>query len=205
MHKVAYMLVLAFLCISALMTGCSGARLMMPTPNVYLDSEQDVYADLSAPLKSTEVPLFYITDRAPEQDEEGNLRYGSGRSNSLAFGKTVVDLGVASQLFESPRGRVGTVELEDLDETLRLSMQSAIKQLPARFAIVNFAGAADTEKSQRDRYGHSYFRDAPTVSSDLVLMLRDDLDPGTPGRPLERVGLRFWKIPPGYPDVQPAQ
>jgi esterase/lipase superfamily enzyme len=441
MYKAAYMLVLAFLGISVLITGCSGARVMMPTPNVYLDSEQDVYADLSAPLKSTEVPLFYITDRAPEQDEEGNLRYGSGRSNSLAFGKTVVDLGVditwdklveasrtqqrlkpvklkvsavtelvrgpntplpfsvvdgrivedakfaeqrdaaaesfrstllrqleltprkevflfvhgyhntfddaafamaefwhflgrigvpiiytwpagypgifgytydresseftvyhlrqvlgfissfpeverihiiahsrgtdvavaalreltiaaraegvdpvekykihnfvlaapdldlqvatqriggdklalsvnrftiysspadkaigvASQLFESPRGRVGTVELEDLDETLRSSMQSAMKQLPARFAIINFAGAADTGKSQRDRYGHSYFRDAPTVSSDLVLMLRDDLDPGTPGRPLEKVGLRFWKIPPGYPDVPPAQ
>ncbi len=441
MHKAAYMLVLAFLGISVLITGCSGARVMMPTPNVYLDSEQDVYADLSAPLKSTEVPLFYITDRAPEQDEEGNLRYGSGRSNSLAFGKTVVDLGVditwdklveasrtqqrlkpvklkvsavtelvrgpntplpfsvvdgkivedanfaeqrdaaaevfrstlvrqleltprkevflfvhgyhntfddaafamaefwhflgrigvpviytwpagypgifgytydresseftvyhlrqvlgfissfpevervhiiahsrgtdiavaalreltiaaraagvdpvekykihnfvlaapdldlqvatqriggdklalsvnrftiysspadkaigvASQLFESPRGRLGTVELEDLDETLRMSMQSAMKQLPARFAIINFAGAADTGKSQRDRYGHSYFRDAPTVSSDLVLMLRDDLDPGAPGRPLEKVGLRFWKIPPGYPDVPPAQ
>ena len=94
MYKAAYMLVPAFLGISVLITGCSGARVMMPTPNVYLDSEQDVYADLSAPLKSTEVPLFYITDRAPERDEEGNLRYGSGRSNSLAFGKTVVDLGV---------------------------------------------------------------------------------------------------------------
>jgi len=94
MHKVAYIPGLAFLGLSVLMTGCSGARLMMPAPNVYLDSDQDVYADLSAPLKSTEVPLFYITGRAPEQDDEGNLRYGSGRSNSLAFGKTVVDLGV---------------------------------------------------------------------------------------------------------------
>jgi hypothetical protein len=30
-------------------------------------------------------------------------------------------------------------------------------------------------------------------------MLRDDLDPGTPGRPLEYVDLNFWRIPPGYP------
>lgn len=414
---------------------------MMPTPSVYLDSDQDVYSDLSAPLKSTEVPLFYITDRTPEQDEEGNLRYGYGRSNSLAFGKTVVDLGVditweklvaasqtqqrlkpvklkvrevtelvrgpnsplpfsivdgkiveeakfaaqrnaaseafrstlvrqleltprkdvflfvhgyhntfddaafamaefwhflgrigvpiiytwpagypgifgytydresseftvyhlrevlgfiasfpeverihiiahsrgtdvavaalreltiaaraagvdpvekykihnfilaapdldlqvatqriggdrlsmsvnrftiysspadkaigiASRLFVSPRGRVGTIELKDLDETLRPAIQSAMEQLPNRFAIINFAGAADAKNSQRDRYGHSYFRDAPTVSSDLVLMLRDDLDPGSPGRPLEPLGFRFWRIPPGYPEAQPTQ
>ena len=425
MRAIAYILGLAFLGISVLMTGCSGARLMMPTPNVYLDTERDFYADLSPELKNTEVPLFYITDRTPEQDEEGNLRYGYGRSNSQAFGKTVVDLGVditweelleasrtqqrikpvklelrevtelvrgtntpipfslvdgkiveeatlvaqrdaaaeafrsmlvrqlkltprkdvfiyvhgyhntfddaafamaelwhflgrigvpiiytwpagypgifgytydresseftvyhlrqvlgfissfpeverihliahsrgtdvavaavreltiaaraagidpvkkykihnlvlaapdldmqvvtqriggdrlamsvkrftiysspadkaigvASQLFESPRGRLGTVELKDLDETLRAAAQSsAHKQLPGRLAVINFSGAADTENSQRDRYGHSYFRDAPTVSSDLVLMLRDDLDPGTPGRPLEPVG-----------------
>ena len=441
MRAIAYILGLAFLSMSVLMTGCSGARLMMPTPNVYLDTERDFYADLSPELKGTEVPLFYITDRTPEQDEKGNLRYGHGRSNSLAFGKTVVDLGVditweelleasrtqqrlkpvklevkevtelfrgpgtpipfslvdgkiveeaklaaqrdaaaeafrgklvrqlklaprkdvfiyvhgyhntfddaafamaelwhflgrigvpviytwpagypgifgytydresseftvyhlrevlgfissfpevdrihliahsrgtdvavaalreltiaaraaeidplkkykihnlvlaapdldmqvvtqriggdrlalsvnrftiysspadkaigiASQLFESPRGRLGTVELEDLDETLRTVAKSTLKQLPGRFAIINFSGAADVENSQRDRYGHSYFRDAPTVSSDLVLILRDDLDPGTPGRPLEPIGLRFWRIPPGYPNVQPAQ
>jgi hypothetical protein len=35
--------------------------------------------------------------------------------------------------------------------------------------------------------------------ADLVLMLRDDLDPGPPGRPLEDLGLNFWAVPPGYP------
>ena len=69
----------------------------------------------------------------------------------------------------------------------------------SNFAIVNFSGAADAKHTQRDRYGHSYFRDAPTVSSDLVLLLRDDLDPGAPGRPLEPIGLRFWRVPAGYP------
>ncbi len=29
--------------------------------------------------------------------------------------------------------------------------------------------------------------------------LRDDLDPGLPGRPLEKIGRKFWRIPPGYP------
>ena len=65
---------------------------MMPTPNVHLESQRDVYADLAEPLQRTEVPLFYVTDRAPERDEAGNLYYGSGRSASLAFGTAVVDL-----------------------------------------------------------------------------------------------------------------
>jgi hypothetical protein len=43
-----------------------------------------------------------------------------------------------------------------------------------------------------DGYGHSYFRDAPTVASDVVLVLRVDLDPGTPGRPLVPIGHHLW-------------
>ncbi len=424
-----------------LLTGCSTARVMMPTPNVYLEPERDVYADLATPLQSTEVPLFYVTDRAPEQDEEGNLRYGSGRSASLAFGTTVVDLGgditweelleasrtqqrlkpvelevrevtelvrgpnsplpyalvdgsivqepallaqrkaaaeafrrilvtqlaltprkevfiyvhgyhntfddaafamaelwhflgrigvpiiytwpagypglfgytydresseftiyhlrevlgliasfpevekihliahsrgtdvavaavreltllargagidprekykihnlvlaapdldveVATQriagdqlvlsvnrftiytspadkaigfarkLFQSPRGRVGTLGLGDVDKTIRAAMEYGREHSATNLAVVNYSGAADAKHTQRDRYGHSYFRDAPTVSSDLVLMLRDDLDPGTPGRPLEPIGLRFWRVPPGYPLAKPTE
>ena len=424
-----------------LLAGCAaGPRLMMPTPNVHLDPKRDLFADLPGEFKTTEVRLFYITDRVPEQDENGDLRYGFGRSASMAFGTTVVDLGVditwdellqasrtqqrlrpvklevrevtelargpglplpyalvdgkvvrepglvaqieagnqvfhralarqleltprkevfvyvhgyhntfddaafamaelwhflgrvgvpiiytwpagypglfgytydresgeftiyhlrealrriaelpqvekvhliahsrgtdvaiaalreltiearaagidpieklkihnlvlaapdldvqvaaqrisgdllglsvkrltiysspadkaigvARTLFQSPRGRVGTVGLEDVDETVRAGMEFAMAHNPTNFAVVNFAAAAEAEGSQRDRYGHSYFRDAPPVSSDLVLMLRDDLDPGSSGRPLEPIGLRFWRIPPGYPARQPG-
>ena len=69
----------------------------------------------------------------------------------------------------------------------------------ANVAIVNFPATS----YQGDRFGHSYFRDAPSVSSDLVLMLRDDLDPGPPGRPLENLGHKFWQVPPGYPANEP--
>ena len=75
----------------------------------------------------------------------------------------------------------------------------------ANFAFVKFAGADGAAASQGDRYGHSYFRNAPTVASDVVLILRDDLDPGTPGRPLESIGPHFWRVPPGYPDVTTEQ
>ncbi len=89
-----------------LLAACSGQRVMMPTPNVYTDSSTDPYADLHEDLKSTEVPLFYVTDRVPEKDENGNLEYGYERSASLAFGSTVVDLGEDiswEQLLEASR------------------------------------------------------------------------------------------------------
>ena len=108
-------------------------------------------------------------------------------------------IGISSRLFASPRGRVGNYGFEDLTDTVRARMEFAMKSSPSNFAIVNFSGAADAEGAAGDYYGHSYFRDAPMVSSDLVLLLRDDLDPGAPGRPLEYAGLRFWRIPPGYP------
>jgi esterase/lipase superfamily enzyme len=76
-----------------LLTGCSGQRVMMPTPNEAVDSDTTRYENLHPELKSSKVPLFYVTDRKPEKDENGNLEYGYERSPSLAFGKTLVDLG----------------------------------------------------------------------------------------------------------------
>ena len=420
-----------------LLTGCSGARIMMPTPNVHLDPKRNYFADLARGLKSTEVKLFYITDRAPEQDEKGNLHYGYRRSASLGFGTVVVDFGVdwtwdellaasrtqqrlkpvelelrdvteivrapdaplpfrevdgkiveephlvaqreeaaeafrrvlvrqleltprkeifmyvhgfnnsfddaafamtelshflgrigvpivytwpaghprvfgytydresseftiyhlrqvlsliasfpevekihliahsrgtdvavaavreltiaaraagvdprkkfklhniilaapdldlevatqrilgdkiglsanrftvytspkdkvigfASAVFASPRGRLGAFGLDQLSGYTG----TAVKYSNANFSFVTFSDAEGTSTSQANGYGHSYFRNAPTVASDVILTLRDDLDPGAPGRPLELIGPRVWQVPPGYPTVKPAR
>ncbi len=414
-----------------LLAACSGPRVLMPTPNIHVDSSDDIYTGLPEELKSTEVPLFYITDRVPEKDENGNLKYGYERSPSLAFGSAVVDLGeditweqlleasrtskrlkqvrlklgeiteiargpnspipytevddiivedpeykalrtaaaevfrkvmvkqlaltsrkevfifvhgfhndfndaafamaelwhflgrigvpivytwpaghpglfgytydresseftvyhlrqvleliagfpevekinviahsrgtdvavtalreltiearaqglsprkiykmhnfvlaapdldaqVASQriigdylawsadrftiytspadraigwsdkLFASPKGRIGNLRIEDMTEASRAAMERG----NANLSVINFWSATDKSDSDADSFGHSYFRNAPTVSSDLIIMLRDDVDPGSPERPLEYLGAKFWRIPPGYP------
>jgi esterase/lipase superfamily enzyme len=99
-------------------------------------------------------------------------------------------IGISETLFSSPRGRIGTFDLSEVS-----SAQAAVlkKRPPTNTAFVAYSGAAGG-------IGHSYYRTDPTASSDLILMLRYDLDPGDPGRPLEHVGAIFWKIPPGYPD-----
>ena len=106
-------------------------------------------------------------------------------------------IGWSDKLFASPKGRVGNASVEEIPETSRAALQRG----NANFAYVNFMSATDRSDSNTDKFGHSYFRDAPTVSSDLIIMLRDDLDPGPPGRPLARatpyaIGgvAAFWTI-----------
>ncbi len=97
-------------------------------------------------------------------------------------------IGIAETLFASPRGRLGTLSIGELteEETARMKVSSD------RLTIVNFEG-------ESTGYGHDYFRTNPAVSSDIVLMLRYGFKPGEAGRPLDHIGLNFWRVPPGYP------
>jgi esterase/lipase superfamily enzyme len=42
--------------------------------------------------------------------------------------------------------------------------------------------------------GHSYFKDDPDASADLIGLLRYGLAPGDPGRPVEELRRPFWRI-----------
>jgi len=100
-------------------------------------------------------------------------------------------IGFAERLFASPRGRLGTLDASDFEAAeLRV-----LKSNPGLLTVVNFKGSPDAPG-----FGHSYFRTNPSVSSDLVLLLRYGLKPGEPGRPLEDLGIGFWRVPPGYPN-----
>jgi esterase/lipase superfamily enzyme len=97
-------------------------------------------------------------------------------------------IGIAEWLFASPRGRVGTLEIDELTE----EEIGRMKANAARVTVVNFEG-------ESTGYGHDYFRTNPAVSSDIVLKIRYGLKPGEAGRPLEYIGLNFWRVPEGYP------
>ena len=79
-----------------LTAGCAETRTLMPTPNLYADEKATLFEELPQEYANTLVELIYVTDRAPETDQAGNLRYGYKRSHSLAVGTTVVDLGQES-------------------------------------------------------------------------------------------------------------
>ncbi len=112
-----------------LLPACTGQRLLMPTPNTHLDQGHDLYADLAPPLKTTEVRRFYITDRTPEQDEDGNLRYGYGRSESMGFGTAVVDIGGETTWEELREASQTAQRLEPVELELR-EVKELVRSLP---------------------------------------------------------------------------
>jgi esterase/lipase superfamily enzyme len=58
----------------------------------------------------------------------------------------------------------------------------------------------DARVSDPGAFGHSYFYSNPAVSSDLILLLRYNLEPGAEnGRPLRMTENSFWAIDDAYP------
>jgi esterase/lipase superfamily enzyme len=75
-----------------LLAGCPGPHLM-PTPNVYVQTQSNPFADVAPPLRTNTVDVLYATDRQPIPRDDGTLAYGYGRSFSLAVGSAVVEIG----------------------------------------------------------------------------------------------------------------
>ncbi len=97
----------------SMLMGC-GSRQLMPTPNLYVNSSVDPFAEVVPAYQTNEVDLLYATDRLPIQDDQGNLEYSFGRSTSLAFGSCVVELGHGvswEELVQNSRVRSRTIAL----------------------------------------------------------------------------------------------
>ena len=65
----------------------------MLTPNMYVQSLSNPFAQVPPSLRTNTVDVFYATDRQPLSPKDQSLAYGYGRSPSLAFGSTVVEIG----------------------------------------------------------------------------------------------------------------
>jgi len=62
------------------LAGCASTPALMPTPNIYLGDGGYPGSTVPRSLRSNEVDLLFVTDRAPEKTTEGALAYGTGRS-----------------------------------------------------------------------------------------------------------------------------
>lgn len=72
--------------------GCATGHPLMPTPNLYVRPGGYPEDEVSPALRTSEVDLLFVTDRAPET-VDGSLAYGSGRSASAAYGSVTVEIG----------------------------------------------------------------------------------------------------------------
>ena len=75
-----------------LIAGC-GAPQLMPTPNLYSSGRGDPFDQVPADYRNNEVDVLYVTDRLPEVDKKVGIKYGYGRSHSMAFGSCAVEIG----------------------------------------------------------------------------------------------------------------
>ncbi|MEO1128972.1 MAG: alpha/beta hydrolase [Planctomycetota bacterium] len=90
--------------------------------------------------------------------------------------------------------RLGQVEAEDLGEQGRTFIEEQ--------EHTNFVSVTNTERIERDN-SHGYFRRSPWVSSDIVLILTNELLPGERG--LQRTpGDPIWRFPAEYASTVPA-
>ena len=98
-------------------------------------------------------------------------------------------MGAAEWLFSSAR-RVGAVRPgADLDPR----QTKALAEFPQQVQLIQVWVHGDS-------FGHSYFYTSPAVVSDLILLLRDEADPGAEhGRPLVRRQGSFWELRDPYP------
>jgi esterase/lipase superfamily enzyme len=96
-------------------------------------------------------------------------------------------IGASEMLFSSQR-RLGQLRVDDLSEKDRMLLR-VIDQCEIINADVNVGIT-----------GHYYFYSSPAVSSDLILVLRDNLLPGiNHGRPLKPLTTNYWQVSDDYP------
>lgn len=142
-----------------------------------------VYRIKNVVLAAADLDLEVATQRVAAEyvglGTERSTLYVSAADKALAL---------SDLLFRGVR-RMGQLRPEDLTDEERHHLERV-----ARTQLID-------ARVPTGLIGHAYFYRHPAVSADLVLLLRYHLEPGSPGRPLHKLGANFWQITPGYPGV----
>ena len=139
--------------------------------------------DVDGEVASQQLAIF-------ASDPGMTVRWSEGRLPQFLRGRFTVysspedrALGLSRWLFGS-NVRVGQLQPEDISEASR--------------ELFSTAGNVDLivyEGKRTDFFGHSYFQTNPRVSADLIELVRNATPPGTPRRPLARIGPITWTFP----------
>lgn len=141
------------------LSGCSSAPTLMPTPNLYADGIVDPFIDVDPSLRNNKVEVLYLTDRQPENDSADKREYGYKRSRSLAFGISTVRFGENvswDDLVKASRTRQRSV---DLTVTVPKTVEVG-RFLPTPRNLIEVPGSADSNESDaRQQEAEKAFRE----------------------------------------------
>lgn len=142
-----------------------------------------VYRIKNVVLAAADLDLEVVTQRIAAE------YMGLGTERTTIYVSNVDKaIGFSAFLFTS-LSRIGQLRPEDLTDEQRQHLERV-----ARTQLID-------ARVPTGFIGHAYFYRHPAISSDLVLLLRDQHEPGSPGRPLHKHGANFWQITPDYPGV----
>jgi esterase/lipase superfamily enzyme len=146
-----------------MLAGCSVQPHLMPAPAIFKEPRLDLFPPLPADLRSTRLPVFYATTRAPTPAPKSG-HYGNGRGDGMQLGVADVRLGepgwtwndlVASDLTNSVKqARPGAVQA--VQEFGRSSDGAAAADAEARFLAAIDAQLARARNRELVLYVHGY-------------------------------------------------
>lgn len=166
----AWRALLALALAAGLLGGC--ARTLIPTPYVMEgEAGRRVFERIDPSLRTTDIPVLYVTDRAIDRETETGPRYGYGRSPDVTFGVATVSVSPAVTWEEfvgdstsrrrahSYTPRVSGVEkkgafrsttsyIEPIDGEARITAQG-IRQIEAELGRFNEALDAWLDRAER--------------------------------------------------------
>ncbi|HKQ96542.1 MAG TPA: alpha/beta hydrolase, partial [Candidatus Polarisedimenticolia bacterium] len=109
----AVVLVLAVVAIVRVVT--AGKPELVPTPNLYADSDVNPFADVPEEFRNNQVDVLYVTDRRRVAGAAQDMvAYDHGRSTSMAFGSAVIQYGenvTWDELVKASRSRKRDISL----------------------------------------------------------------------------------------------
>jgi esterase/lipase superfamily enzyme len=133
----------------------------MPAPNLYQgENAKTLFTGLPPELMGSQMDLLYVTDRQPENDEEGNFGYGAGRSRSLAYGSAVVNILPEMDWKELERASVARDREPDLElQLISIEEQGRFAETPSPVVVIDGQARPDPEAMEASRVARSAFRE----------------------------------------------
>jgi hypothetical protein len=138
-----------------LVLGCASKRYqLMPTPVLY--HQPSAVPVITQPREarggSTDVDLFYITDRRPETDPESSLPYGQARATSIGFGSARGKIGDGIGWKTLDRESRLAERTRDLD--LSLGQVTELGRFPDEPYVVEFRADGGLYRAAADEKAH---------------------------------------------------
>ncbi len=126
--------------IAVFLFGCfeSDEYVMMPTPNLYLQSTANSFAAVPPALRNSRADILYVTDRLPEVSSALGARYGHHRSRYMSYGISEVEFGKGltwDELVQASCGR--TREQRIALRVTRIDEAGRFPETPATMMVVD--------------------------------------------------------------------